>query len=194
MKSNVFYRAVAILALSTLAGLIPGVAGLGAHAQGIITGGIVGSVTDPTGAVIPNASITFTNDGTGTSMQVKTNSQGGYVFSDVPLGIYTVTISAGGFSTSTVKHVQVVAGQPSSLGNQQLNLGTAVGQTIQVEAGASQLINTESAQMEISIDSEQVSSAPDTGALDNQALIVPGVVNIHMDGNSNTNGINFSVI
>jgi hypothetical protein len=162
-------------------------------AQGIITGGIAGTVADPTGAVIPDATVTAVGDSTGTSYQAKTNSQGSFTLSDVPLGSYTVTIAARGFNSSAVKHVQVVAGAATSVGTQQLKLGTAAGQTVEVEAGASELINTESAQVDITIDSEQVSSAPVTGALDNLALMVPGVVNVHADANSNTNGINFSV-
>ncbi len=47
--------------------------------------------------------------------------------------------------------------------------------------------------METTIDSQQVASAPVTGAMDNLTMMVPGVVNTHSDGMSNTNGANFSV-
>jgi hypothetical protein len=164
----------------------------GAFAQGIITGSINGTVMDPTGAVIPEATVTAVSTSTGTTLQGKSNAQGFFQISDVPLGSYTITITATGFGSGKVDHVQVVAGNATSLGKETLRLGSSM-QTVEVDASASDLINTETAQVETTIDSEQVASAPVTGALDNLALMVPGVVNVHMDGNSNTNGINFSV-
>ena len=161
------------------------------HAQGIITGGITGTVGDQTGAIIPGASVKATNEATGAAFQVTTNSAGVFQISDVPLGRYTVTLSASGFGAASISHVNVVAGNITSLGNQSLKLGSAE-QTVQVEASAAQLINTESAQVETTIDLEQIASAPVTGALDNMALEVPGVVNTHTFM-SNTNGISYSV-
>ena len=161
--------------------------------QGIITGGISGTVVDPTGAIIPGATVKAVNESTGATIVVTSNGQGEFQVSNVPLGAYSVTLTASGFGAVTMSHVNVVAGNVSPLGRQTLTLGSAAAQTIEVEGSASELINTESAQVETTIDSVQIASAPVTGALDNLALMVPGVVNVHMDGNSNTNGINFSV-
>ena len=163
-----------------------------AFAQGIITGGIAGSVQDQTGAVIPGATVTAVSETTQATQQVKTNAQGAFQFADVPLGSYTVTVNATGFGPSKVTHVRVVAGNVTQLAAQTLQPGAST-QTVQVEGDAAQLINTESAQVETTIDSEQVASAPVTGALDNLTMMVPGVVNTHSDGMSNTNGANFSV-
>ncbi len=162
-----------------------------ALSQGIITGSIIGSVADPSGAVVPGALVTALNEGTGTLLQGKSNEVGFFQISDVPLGSYKVTISANGFGSSIVTHVRVVTGSATPL-KVALSLGHAA-QTVEVDGSASELINTESAQLEGTISAEQISSAPVTGALDNLALMVPGVVNVHMDGNSNTNGVNFSV-
>jgi len=167
-------------------------AGKLACAQGIITGSITGTVTDPTGAVIPDATITATSESTGAALQGKSNGTGFFQISDVPLGSYTVGITANGFGSSKVNHVQVVAGNASSLGKQVLTLGSST-QTVEVAAGAAEMMNTESSQGELVIDSVQLQSMPVDGAMDNVTLMVPGVVATHMDSFSNTNGVNFSV-
>jgi len=160
--------------------------------QGIITGSITGSVVDQTGAVVPAALVTALSESTGATLQAKSNEQGEFVISDAPLGSYTITITAASFGPGKISHVRVVAGNATSIGKQALKLG-AEAQTVEVEADAAQLINTDSAQSETTIDAVQVASAPVTGAMDNLAMMVPGVVNTHSDGMSNTNGANFSV-
>jgi hypothetical protein len=174
------------------AALLLACCGGAACAQGIITGGISGSVVDPTGAAIANASIKVVSDGTGTTFQVTSNTEGRFQLSDVPLGTYTVTISATGFGQDTVSHVQVVAGNITSMGKESLSLGTAT-QSVEVEAGAAELMNTESSQGEVIVDSAQLQTLPVNGAFDNVTLMVPGVVQTHGDAMSNTNGANFSV-
>ena len=161
-------------------------------AQGIITGGITGRIVDQTGAVIPGATVSVVNESTGTTFRAKSGDEGTFVISDVPLGSYTIAITATSFGPAKLNHVRVVAGNATSIGNQLLKLGSEA-QTVEVEGDASQLINTESAQTETTIDSVQVATAPVTGAMDNLAMMVPGVVNTHSDGMSNTNGANFSV-
>jgi hypothetical protein len=159
-------------------------------AQGIITGGITGSVTDQTGAAIPNASVKVMNEGTGAILQATANGLGDFNIPDVPLGVYSVTITAAGFSAQTLRDVHVVAGNQTPI-KAALNLGKQA-ETIEVEGSASELINTESAQVEETISTEQLSTAPVTGALDNVTLMVPGVVNTHTFM-SNTNGVSYSV-
>ena len=163
-----------------------------AFAQGIITGGISGSVGDQSGAVIPGAMVIAVSDSTGISLSAKTNSDGTFLISNAPIGIYTVTISAGGFGNDKVTHVNVGAGNTSSIGKRTLGLGAAA-QTVQVEGGAAELLNTETSQGEVILDSQQLSSMPVDGGFDDVALVVPGVVATHGDGMSNTNGVNFSV-
>jgi Carboxypeptidase regulatory-like domain len=170
-----------------------GVLLLGGHfaaAQGIITGGITGSVTDQTGAVIPNATIKVTNEGTGTIVQATSNGQGDFNIPDLPIGVYNVTVTASGFNAQTLTGVHVVAGNQTPI-KAALNLGKQA-ETIEVEGSASELINTESAEASLAIDSEQLSSIPVAGAIDNVTLMVPGVVMTHSDAFSNTNGVNFS--
>jgi len=183
-------RTALALSFVTVAGLF--VSGTEvACAQGIITGGITGTVLDQTGAVVSGAIVEAKSESTGLVLKVVTNSTGGFLISSVPLGSYTLTIDASGFSKGTLNHVSVVAGNATPV-KVALGLGSAM-QTVEVEGAAADLINTESSQVETTIEAEQVASAPVTGAMDNLALVSPGVVNTHADSNSNTNGVNFSV-
>ncbi len=161
-------------------------------AQGIITGGINGSVVDQTGAVIPGATIRATNEATGISFQAVSNALGLYQFQDLPVGSYTLRITASGFSQITIQHVHVVTGNATPVGKQALGLAST-SQTVEVAAGAAQLLNTDSAQGEVTIESAQLQTMPVNGAFDDVTLVVPGVVATHDDGMSNTNGVNFSV-
>jgi hypothetical protein len=181
-----------VLANTTLFVFTFAVAGM-VVAQGIITGGITGSVVDQTGAAIPGATVAAIDNSTGTSTQVKSDVEGSYLITNVPIGSYSLSISAPGFADGKVNHVQVVAGNATSVGKTALALGAAASQTVEVEAGAAQLINTESSQGELVVDSQQLQTMPVDGAMDDVTLVVPGVVQTHSDGFSNTNGVNFSV-
>jgi hypothetical protein len=167
------------------------VGGSPATAQGIIYGGIAVTIVDQTGAVINGATVTAVNDSTGTALQGKSNAEGAFLFTNVPIGSYTLSISASGFAGAKLGHVVVVAGNATPI--KQVLSVNSTGATIEVEAGAAQVMNTESAQGELAIDSAQLESAPIDGAMDNMTLVVPGVVATHSDGMSNTNGTNFSV-
>ena len=162
-----------------------------AAAQGIIYGGIAVTVVDQTGAVISGATISATSESTGTIVQGKSNSEGSLLFTNVAIGNYTLSITATGFAGSKLSHVAVVAGNATPV--KQVMSVNATGATVEVEAGAAQVMNTESAQGELAIDSTELESAPIDGAMDNETLVVPGVVPTHMDAFSNTNGTNYSI-
>src|SRR6185437_11247432 len=73
-------------------------------AQSTISGGITGTVSDPSGAVVPNATVSLKNDATGQIQTQTTNSSGVYRFSFLNPGTYTLTTTAPNFqkSSSTV--------------------------------------------------------------------------------------------
>lgn len=73
-----------------------------------ITGDITGDVTDATGAVVPSATVTVKNLGTGFTRSATTTNSGSYRVTDLPIGTYAVTVSATGFKKMT-QRVQVVA-------------------------------------------------------------------------------------
>jgi hypothetical protein len=75
--------------------LIPG----SAKAQTTGSGSIQGSVTDPSGALIPNASVTLVDPATRVTLTTKTNSGGNYAFPNINVGTYSLTVVAQGFET-----------------------------------------------------------------------------------------------
>src|SRR6185437_2514511 len=67
-------------------------------------GSIVGTVTDPSGAAIPQASVKVANQDTNETREVTTNEAGGFVLSTLPAGVYSVSVSKSGFRTFTAQH------------------------------------------------------------------------------------------
>ena len=114
--------------------LLAGTLSAGAQAGG---GSLTGTISDPGGAVIPRASLTLTNNASGTKYSTVTNSDGRYVFPQLVVGSYELRISAPGFRD------QVEAGIVISIGNTAtVNSTLAVGQATQqvtVTANAQQM-------------------------------------------------------
>ena len=78
-------------------------------------GAISGTVTDPTGGVVAAAQVKATDVATGVEHNTTTTRDGQFVFQDLPLGTYAVTVVAPGFATTTVDKVPVTAGTVYSL-------------------------------------------------------------------------------
>ena len=79
-------------------------------------GGINGTVTDSTGAVVPRASVVATNVDTGITHTTTSSSGGEFLFQDLPLGSYSVVVSISGFSTAKFAKVTVSAGTTYTAG------------------------------------------------------------------------------
>lgn len=103
--------------------------------------GITGTVTDATGAVIPNAKVTATNTETGVVNKATTNTSGTYQFPALNPGIYTVKVTAPGFQTGVYNGVGVEVSKTSSV-NATLQAG-ATTQTVEVTASPIALNATE---------------------------------------------------
>lgn len=103
-----------------------------AFAQVAGTGSIQGTVTDPTGAVVPGATVTATNVATGVNTISKTTSSGVFALTALQPGEYTVTVAASGFHTLQQQHVIVDALETVPV-NPKLQLG-ATTQSVVVEA------------------------------------------------------------
>src|SRR5712691_8088853 len=73
-------------------------------------GAINGTVTDPSGGVVPNAAVKATESTTGLDHTTTTTSEGQFAFQDIPLGFYKVTVTATGFPAYAVDKVEVSAG------------------------------------------------------------------------------------
>ena len=138
------------------------------------TGGISGSVTDPSGAAIAGASVTVTNVGTGVTYHAITTSDGYYTVKFLLLGTYRVQASETGFKTEVVSNVVVeIAANP--MVNIKLSLGSTT-QTVTVTATTS-LLETERPDTGAAIGSEIVSEAPTFGRQDADLMwSSPGVM------------------
>src|SRR6202790_3021477 len=120
-------------------------------------GTILGTVTDPSGAVMPNVTITVTNEGENISHNVTSDAQGNYQAENLKAGKYTVTAQVGGFKEVTVKDILLIARQTVRV-DVKLAIGTAAEQ-VTVEARP-ELINTESQSISSSFDSNEVLALP----------------------------------
>lgn len=120
-------------------------------------GSITGTVLDPSGAVVPNATVTATNVATGVPMVRKTTSSGYYVVSPLQPGEYTVTVNAPGFETHTQEHVTVDALQNLGL-NVKLKMGAST-QTVTVSTAPPPL-NTTNATLGGTIENKTYTALP----------------------------------
>jgi hypothetical protein len=175
---SAFWRAGAaaiVLALIALAG----------QAQ-TFRGAINGTVTDPSGAVIPNAQVKATETATGIDHNTVTTSDGQFSFQDIQLGLYKVTVTASGFPPFTVDKVEVVAGTiytlPIKLSMQQQST------TVEVSAAALTLDTTTQTQS-TTISSEIVQDVPLNGRDFTQLIaLAPGYSGYSVGGYGSLNG------
>jgi hypothetical protein len=102
-------------------------------AQAVDRQQITGTVTDSTGAAIPQADIVVTNEATGITRTLKSNTDGNYTVLNVPVGIYTITTTVSGFKKSVLAGVHVdIGGKPEV--PIQLSVGQAT-ESVEVQAG-----------------------------------------------------------
>jgi outer membrane receptor protein involved in Fe transport len=135
------------------------VAAVGGVAQ-IVSGTLVGTATDASGAVVPDARITATNLATGISRSVLTDASGGYTLAQLPPGTYRVTASAAGFSTYEVSGIVLLVDQTARV-DVRLELG-AVNQEVRVAAAGAQ-VQSETSSLGQVIDRERILELPLNG-------------------------------
>jgi hypothetical protein len=123
-----------------------------------ITGDIVATVTDGSGAVIPKASLVLTEVETGQSITLESNSSGLATFSSLKPGLYKLITKVGGFQTTQLDNITVVIGQRSSL-NVHMSVGAA-DSTVTVSASEQSLLNSESASVGQDIGKNAIETLP----------------------------------
>ncbi|HEX5483819.1 MAG TPA: carboxypeptidase regulatory-like domain-containing protein, partial [Terriglobia bacterium] len=145
-------------------------------------GTITGTVTDPSGGAIPNATVTITDTGTGvTARTLKTNGLGLYVASSLLIGTYSVSVQATGFQ-QTVRSGIVLHVADRLAVNFALKLG-AVAQSVQVN-GAPALVQTQTGEENQVISTQQMTQLPVLGRnFFELQQVVPGAIKTGADEN-----------
>lgn len=123
-------------------------------------GQLAGTVVDPSGAGVPNATLTISEPSTGFSTTVKASASGDYTFPDLQPGIYSLTASANGFATKTYKSVNIDAGRVSNL-KVELKVGSSV-ETVEVSAQA-EVLETTSNTLATTVSGDSIQNLPLAG-------------------------------
>src|SRR4051812_30963776 len=138
------------------------------------TAEVLGTVRDRSGSVVSKASITLTNQGTGIEARTATGEDGGYTFSNVKIGVYTVIAEAPGFSKAVARDVTVNVNARQRV-DLVLQVG-AVTETIEVTAAAA-VLETDTSSRNQLINTKGVVELPLNGrAYSDLALLTTGVL------------------
>lgn len=128
-----------------------------AMAQTAVTGALVGTITDPTGAVVTGAEIKVTNDATGEVRTAESSADGHYVLNLLPPRLYTVQVTKAGFKRIDRSGVQITVAETATL-----NLGLEVGSTGEsvTVTTEQQLVQTYTSALGRDVDSKAVTTLP----------------------------------
>ena len=118
---------------------------------------IKGTVTDPSGAVVPGAAVTATNTATGVKYPTKANASGDYLFPQLPVGTYSIAVSAPGFKAFAATGITLTIDQ-EYVEPVKLEVGNAT-ETLEVAADAVQ-VNTTDMQLNNIVNSQQMVELP----------------------------------
>jgi len=152
------------------------------HAQGFAS--IVGTVTDPTGAVVPNATIIATQTQTARATTVTSAKDGAFVFPTLLPSAYSITVSAQGFANYTQTGIVLEADQAVTV-NIKLRVGSSAA-TVEVSSDAPQVDTTTGTLSQV-IDRERVVDLPLNGR--NAATLITLVAGV-ADATNEGNGVN----
>jgi len=143
------------------------------------SGDLVGTVKDPSGAVVPGASVKVTNEATGVSTVSNAGSAGEYRASNLLPGKYDVNVTAPGFQASVLRGVLIELNKTST---SDIKLGIGTSQTVEVSADAGAVLDTTSTNLTTTFSNEELANLPtasiggagQSGVL-NASLLSPGV-------------------
>ncbi len=172
---------MSILRKISLAGALLGALALlvmaGIAAAQTSEGIVVGAVTDQTGAVISNVDVKVVSPAYGQVHETTTDSAGTYRIENLQPGVYSVTFTSSGLAALRVGSV-VISGGVTTTVNGSMQLG-AVQSTVTVEAGAEQVIDTQSGQLGESLGTREIESLPyNSFNAAELALTLPGVQDV----------------
>ncbi len=152
-----------------------------------VTGAVNGTVTDPSGAVIPNATVEVKNVDTGVVTPTTTNGAGLYSVRFLPIGRYTVSIAAPGFETQTVPPFQLEIDQTAKVDGKLSAGGSATSVDVTTVAP---ILNTNDSSLGISLSTTEIENIPLNGRnFSSVTLFQPGAVNTDPQGLTGGNAI-----
>src|ERR1700677_617049 len=156
------------------------------NAQTTISGDIAGTVTDPSGAAVPGATVTATDTATGAIKVVKSGDAGNYRVSLLPPGAYTISVTEGGFKTTQL-NVTVQLGQ---ITNADVKPSMAqAAQSVEVESSSEPLLQSENSDLSTTITMQQVQNLPNPGGdITYPIQTSQGVVMNTQGGNGSSSG------
>ena len=150
-------------------------------------GALTGTITDSSGGVVPNASVTITQVGTNVSRKTTSNQVGVYRFDAVDLGTYSMSVASSGFETHKTTGIIIQAAHTTDI-DVTLQVGAAT-QVVSVEASATAVaLNTSDQVRGENISAQSIVNLPTVG-LDSLTLtrMLPGVVTANQGPGSNIN-------
>jgi hypothetical protein len=141
-------------------------------AQSVVTGGLTGIVTDPSGSVIVGATVNLKNQSTSEVLSATTGATGAYQFTLLKPGIYIVSVSQTGFKQAS-ETVEVLLGQ-TAVASVKLDVGASTETVTVTEQGA--LLQTEDANISSNFDTNQIQNVPNPGGdITYVAQTAPGI-------------------
>jgi hypothetical protein len=177
-----YARLILALVVASFLVLLPS-----AYAQ--VSATINGTVVDGTGAVIPGATVTATNQATGQSRDTVSNGDGYFAFPALLTGNYTLKIEAKGFKGFLQRDIPLSAGDVRKIPNLVLAIGQST-ETVTVEAGSAQIIPVENGQRAAILDSADIQQLAIQGRNLSELLkVLPGVTSLQ---NGLSNGAMFN--
>lgn len=142
------------------------------------TSGITGTVTDPSGAVVPNVKIAVQNESTNVIWNTTSSGSGAYMIRNLPPGSYTVTAVVAGFEKSITRHIVADVDRISTV-NVRLAVG-APSQSVTVQSTPSVMLNTQSGTVGQLVDSKEAETLPLNGRNWIELMyLTPGAVTFH---------------
>jgi hypothetical protein len=133
-----------------------------------------GTITDPSGATVPGATVTLKSEETNVAHTVTTNSSGVYAISALAPGRYDLTVEATGFNKKALNGVTITSEQAQSQ-DVQLELAQQATTTVTVSAAAAPVLDTETANISGTLTGEQIKNLPTFGGDPFQAVeLAPG--------------------
>ena len=149
--------------------------GLPAAAQ-TVTGSVAGTVTDPSGGVVVNATVVLVNEQTGDRRNLNTNEDGRFHFAAVLPGVYTVRVEQQGFQTLERRNTVLSANESLALGELALTVGQVAEVVTTVASGA--VVETESSDLTARLTSDQIEMISTKGRdITSLLRLIPGTTN-----------------